>query len=196
MTSPQRVARLTWQSEGEHCASVGYPYSLVEEWVGSWAGWRWCADHIYQLQLLYRPVFISCLCCVRMNIVHLIVSKVIYVGMARLEMRSKQVCYFSVVFCFLIFLNWRFLVRMWLQIEIYLQKRKTYKHFYMPLGRLSYRLGVRGIVFRSPGGASDSLDLEVTRVVLGSSQPCVPRVPGPFVGGKAAGTLSWPLTSI
>jgi len=91
--------KVTWQSEGEHCASVGYPYSMVEEWVGSWAGWRWCADHIYQLQLRYRPVFIFCLCCVRMNIVHLTVSKVIYVGLARLEIRSKQVCYFSVIFC-------------------------------------------------------------------------------------------------
>ena len=74
--------------------------------------------------------------------------------------------------------------------------KKAFKHFYMPHGRLSYRLGVRGIVFRSPGGARDSLDLEVTRVVLGPSQLCVPWVPGPFLGGKAAGTLSRPLTSI
>ena len=64
----------------------------------------------------------------------------------------------------------------------------------MPLGRLSYRLGVPGIVFQSPGGARNSLDLEVTMVVLGPSQPCVPWVPGPFLGVKAAGTLSRPLT--
>ena len=65
----------------------------------------------------------------------------------------------------------------------------------MLLCRLSYRLGVRGIVFRSPGGARDSLDLEMTRMVLGPSQPCVPWVPGPFNGAKAAGTLSRTLTS-
>ena len=82
--------KVTWQSEGEHCASVGYPYSLVEEWVGSWAGWRWCADHIYQLQLWNRPVFIFCLCCVRINIVHLNNSKVICVGLARLEIPSNR----------------------------------------------------------------------------------------------------------
>jgi ribosomal protein L37E len=83
--------KVTWQSEGEHCASVGYPYSLVKEWVGSWAGWRWCADRIYQLQLWNRHVFIFCLCCDRINIVHLNVSKVICVGLARLEITSKQV---------------------------------------------------------------------------------------------------------
>jgi len=83
--------KVTWQSEGEHCASVGYPYSLVKEWVGSWAGWRWCADRIYQLQLWYRHVFIFCLCCDRINIVHLNVSKVICVGLARLEITRKQV---------------------------------------------------------------------------------------------------------
>ena len=198
--------KVTWQSEGEHCASVGYPYSLVErsEWEVGQAG--------VDLQTTYTSyncdigVSIFCLCCVRINIVHLNVSKVIYVGLARLEIPCKKVL--VLLFCDFLLIDISKLKisrpnvtadrnlfgkkkNIYIYIYIYI-----YKHFYMPLGRLSYRLGVRGIVFRSPGGARDSLDLEVARVVLGPSQSCVPWVPGPFLGGKAPRILSRPLTSI